>query len=99
MQQKKNPEFDSWQDKHYAFFQNKQCEYFPCHPTDCPGQFNCLFCFCPLYPYPECGGVYTLIRSGIKDCSVCLLPHQRAHYTLVISRLRALQAREENKTK
>ena len=33
----------------YKFFSHKQCEYFPCHKTDDPDNFNCLFCFCPLY--------------------------------------------------
>ena len=38
-----------WHDKHYAFFQNTACEYFPCHETKFPERFNCLFCYCPLY--------------------------------------------------
>ena len=33
----------------YDFFQNKQCEYFPCHETDDEEGFSCLFCYCPLY--------------------------------------------------
>ena len=35
--------------RHYAFYQNTQCEYFPCHKTAHPEDFNCLFCYCPLY--------------------------------------------------
>ena len=35
-------------DRHYAFFQNRECEYFPCHKTSRPEDFNCLFCYCPL---------------------------------------------------
>ena len=23
-----------WEGKHYAFFSNKECEYFPCHKVD-----------------------------------------------------------------
>ena len=23
-----------WEGKHYAFTQNKECEFFPCHKTD-----------------------------------------------------------------
>ena len=34
---------------HYSFFQHTQCEFFPCHKTAKPEDFNCLFCFCPLY--------------------------------------------------
>ena len=37
------------EERHYAFFQNRDCEYFPCHETKHPEDFNCLFCYCPLY--------------------------------------------------
>ena len=37
------------EERHYAFFQNTDCEYFPCHKTAHPERFNCLFCYCPLY--------------------------------------------------
>ena len=33
----------------YSFFNHKECEYFPCHETAHPEEFNCLFCYCPLY--------------------------------------------------
>ncbi len=60
----------------YKFFCNKECEYFPCHKTDNPEEFNCLFCYCPLYMLGEdCGGNYTYLPNGIKDCSSCILPH------------------------
>ena len=32
----------------YSFFQHTQCEFFPCHKTAKPEDFNCLFCYCPL---------------------------------------------------
>ena len=32
------------QNKHYNFFQNKECEYFPCHKGVKEEDFNCLFC-------------------------------------------------------
>lgn len=38
-----------WEDKHYAYFSNRECEYFPCHKGADPENFNCLFCYCPLY--------------------------------------------------
>ena len=61
---------------HYDFFQHKQCEYFPCHKTEQPEQFNCLFCYCPLYALKDkCGGNFRYLESGIKDCSNCLVPH------------------------
>ena len=46
-----------WEGKHYAFFSNKECEYFPCHAGADPENFNCLFCYCPLYALGDkCGG-------------------------------------------
>ena len=95
MQIKGDIELGLWEGKHYAFFQNKQCECFPCHPTNNTEDFNCLFCFCPLYPYTNCGGVYTFTEDGIKDCSACLLPHMRANYPLIIKRLRELWNQKE----
>ena len=31
------------------FYANRDCEYFPCHTVADPDNFNCLFCYCPLY--------------------------------------------------
>ena len=39
----------STSEKHFQFFSNSKCEYFPCHSTNDPENFNCLFCYCPLY--------------------------------------------------
>ena len=36
------------EEKHYKFFCHRECEYFPCHSTQHPEDFNCLFCYCPL---------------------------------------------------
>ena len=48
---------EHWEGKHYSFFQNRDCEYFPCHQGADPENFNCLFCYCPLYALGEkCGG-------------------------------------------
>ncbi len=78
---------ESWEGKHYAFFQNRQCEYFPCHETADPENFNCLFCYCPLYALGRaCGGNCTFTKSGIKDCSGCLVPHRRENYGYIVSR-------------
>ncbi len=63
----------------FPFFAHTACPHFPCHETQDPERFNCLFCFCPLYPLGEaCGGDFTYTPSGVKDCSACLLPHQGA---------------------
>lgn len=70
----------------HCFFQNTDCEYFPCHKvTDC-SNFSCLFCYCPLYALGEqCGGNYTYTQDGVKDCSACMLPHDAKGYDYVIS--------------
>ena len=70
----------------YNFFQNKECEYFPCHKTSDTENFSCLFCFCPLYPSDDCGGNYTHTKTGVRDCSACLIPHY--NYSYVISKLK-----------
>ena len=63
--------------KNYKFFQNKKCEYFPCHKmNDYEENFNCLFCYCPLYFLGnKCGGNFRYNSNGVKDCSYCNLPH------------------------
>ena len=74
---------------HFNYFCNKECEYFPCHKGADPEDFNCLFCFCPLYFAPgDCGGEYTLLPNGIKDCSSCLFPHKRENYGALLQRLK-----------
>ncbi|MGX6591486.1 cysteine-rich small domain-containing protein [Cetobacterium ceti] len=60
----------------YKFNQNKKCEFFPCHKVNNPEEFNCLFCYCPLYMLgEECGGNFKYTAGGVKDCSNCILPH------------------------
>ncbi|MGI6180570.1 MAG: cysteine-rich small domain-containing protein [Agathobaculum sp.] len=79
-----------WEGKHYAFFQNTQCEYFPCHATERIDEFNCLFCYCPLYTMGKnCGGNWTILENGVKDCSACIMPHRRANYGLITEKLAA----------
>ena len=71
----------------YSFFQHTACEYFPCHKTDHPEDFNCLFCYCPLYALGRrCGGQFTYTSQGVKDCSACTIPHRRESYDAVIAR-------------
>lgn len=59
----------------YRFYQNRACKYFPCHKTNDLDGFSCQFCYCPLYFKGDCGGNYTLLENGVKDCSHCLRPH------------------------
>ena len=70
-----------WEGKHYSFFQNAECEYFPCHRIADPSRFNCLFCYCPLYMLgPRCGGNFTYNEKGIKVCTDCVIPHLPENY-------------------
>ena len=76
-----------WKDKHYAKFSNRACEYFPCHSSVPEEEFNCLFCYCPLYALGDkCGGGFTYTADGIKDCSKCQLPHKPANYGYIMER-------------
>lgn len=69
----------------HKFFTNKDCEYYPCHNTN--KELNCLFCFCPLYALGEnCGGNPKYTEDGLKDCSQCLLPHNKDNYDYILSR-------------
>ena len=75
------------EERHYAFFQNRDCEYFPCHQTQHPENFNCLFCYCPLYALGEnCGGNFKYTQDGIKDCSDCLVPHKKKNYEYIMNK-------------
>lgn len=60
-----------------SFFRNVECPYFPCHSGIADEEFNCLFCYCPLYALgTRCGGDYAYTASGIKDCSGCTRLHR-----------------------
>ncbi|WP_090418769.1 cysteine-rich small domain-containing protein [Pseudobutyrivibrio sp. YE44] len=75
--------------EHYKFFQNKECEYFPCHKVDKPEDFNCLFCYCPLYCLGDkCGGNFEYTKSGVKSCVSCSRPHLRGNYDEIIRTLK-----------
>ena len=58
------------------FFQNRECEYFPCHEGLDPDRFNCLLCYCPFYALGEaCGGHFVYTSKGHKNCVNCTIPH------------------------
>jgi len=80
---------NDWRGKESSFFRHVNCEYFPCHKFDDPENFNCLFCFCPLYSMGKtCGGDFMILGNGVKDCSACAFPHEREHYGEVIARMK-----------
>ncbi len=58
------------------FFRNDRCEYFPCHRGLDEEEFNCMFCYCPLYMLGRsCGGEFEYTKSGVKSCMNCTRPH------------------------
>ena len=73
----------------YRFFENKECKYFPCHKG--LEEFNCLFCYCPMYQKENCPGNPRYIEKGdrkIKVCTDCTFPHQPDNYDKVIEILK-----------
>lgn len=61
---------------HYKFVQNKKCQFFPCHQMKNEENFNCLFCYCPLFALKdECGGNPEFLEDGTKSCMNCTAPH------------------------
>ena len=78
----------------YKFFQNKECEYYPCHVVD--KTFSCLFCYCPLY-FTDCTevgepNICHYHGKNIKDCSACIFPHEAENYSammgIIVKKLR-----------
>ena len=75
------------------FFQNTACEYFPCHEGVAEKDFNCLFCYCPLYALGKsCGGDCEYTAEGIKNCESCSFPHHRENYDKILTRFRDISA-------
>lgn len=71
------------------YFANRSCRYFPCHESAKGDMnFNCLFCYCPMYRFEKCLGkpAYLELDSGkvIKDCSGCKFPHQPENYDRIM---------------
>lgn len=73
------------------FFQNRECRYFPCHTGVPEEEFNCLFCYCPLYTLGrKCGGNYVYTEKNIKSCKDCTFPHRRENYEKVTGRFKEI---------
>ena len=85
--------------EHFKFFSNTLCEYFPCHKTDHPDAFNCLFCFCPAYSLgKECGGNFRYDNEdGIKDCRDCTIPHGPDSYQFMVEKAKMIVQRTKQK--
>lgn len=77
----------------FKFFQHRECEFFPCHKTEDEENFNCLFCYCPLYTLgSKCGGNCQWLENGVKDCSACMVPHGRGSYEYIMGKFPQLSA-------
>lgn len=79
----------SYMKNSYRFFENCDCEYFPCHKG--LEKFNCLFCYCPFYLRENCPGnpKYMEIKGKrIKVCTDCTFPHQPKNYDKIIELLK-----------
>ena len=70
------------------FFNNRECEYYPCHKNMAAADINCLFCYCPLFTY-DCaryGGTPQQAGSW-KDCSSCTWNHVPENYDKIVAAL------------
>lgn len=78
----------------YKKYTNRECNYFPCHKGVPEKDFNCMFCYCPLYFLgKECGGNFEYI-ANIKDCSNCLLPHLKNGYEFINDKIKEALKKE-----
>lgn len=84
----------------HQFFENKACRYFPCHKGMEESAFNCLFCYCPMNPYPDCPGnpVFRKNKEGriFKDCTGCSFPHIPENYEAVLAFLKKKMYEKES---
>ena len=74
----------------HRFFENRECKYFPCHKG--LEDFNCLFCYCPLYHQKNCpGNPKFLEKEGrtLKFCTNCTYPHQPENYDKIVQILKS----------
>ncbi|MBE5960399.1 MAG: metal-binding protein [Lachnospiraceae bacterium] len=72
------------------YFKNTACEYYPCHKG--VEDFNCLFCFCPMYRLKACPGKPEYIEHDgkrIKSCGDCTFPHRPENYDKIMKVLAA----------
>lgn len=77
--------------KHYQFVQNRACEFFPCHKGVPEEEFNCLFCYCPLYALgKKCGGACRYNEKGYKVCTDCTFPHRPENFDAVTARYKEI---------
>lgn len=69
----------------YSSFINLKCEFLPCHNLE--DWHSCLFCYCPLFLL-FCPGEFSILPSGMKDCSHCVIPHTENGWDIIQKELR-----------
>jgi Zn-finger protein len=75
--------FKKIQGEKFKKFTHRECEYFPCHQVNNSDNFNCLFCYCPLYALgDQCGGDFSYVYD-VKDCSTCIIPHSENGHSYI----------------
>lgn len=75
----------------YRFFENKECDHFPCHKG--LDEFNCLFCYCPMYHIENCPGNPVFKEKdgkSLKICTNCTFPHRVENYDKLIEVIKRL---------
>ncbi len=73
----------------HRFFANTECKYYPCHQG--LEEFNCLFCYCPMYRLEKCPGEPVFIEKNgrqLKVCKNCSFPHKPENYDRIIALLK-----------
>ena len=72
----------------FNFFSNNACKYYPCHNNPDKADFNCIFCYCPLYALGDkCSGNFKY-NKNVKDCTDCRFPHLPENYDVIVSILK-----------
>jgi Zn-finger protein len=65
----------------------KDCNYYPCHDGIIEEEYQCEFCFCPIYPcnIEKTGGKIISGRDGsqIWDCSDCIIVHEKENFNKI----------------
>lgn len=75
-------------DESFKSHVNVNCEYYPCHKNKIDDFTSCMFCYCPLYNFKDCGGDHIFNSKGYKDCSCCSKPHESDGYNFIMSKLK-----------
>ena len=83
-------------ENNHRYFKNHNCKYFPCHSQPSTGEFNCLFCYCPLYGLEDkCGGNFEYVKN-VKFCVECSFPHAPGSYDIIIAKIEEQAKRRQN---